>query len=292
MPFVKLDIGILDSTLWVSDADVRIVFLTMLCMAQPDGLVEATAPGIARRANLSLERTRKAIGELKAPDPDSRTMANEGRRIRRIDGGYEIMNYAKYREKDHTAAERKRRQRARQKEDESHRDRCDAEQPVTVVTPPVTYAEAETEVEADSDAHAHAHAGHTTAAPQPLPDPADEILAEIKPIYPKRSGDQPWTRARKAIHARLGEGHTAEELVAGVGRYAAWCRATGKVGAETVKMAATFFGPDKPFLEPWTPPQGGNASGTRLGMAAPAPSESLAQTPDDIEEQERVMGQW
>jgi len=113
MAYVKLDTGILDSTLWLSSPDTRVVFITMLAMAHPDGMVEATAPGIARRANMEIDRVRSALGELESPDPDSRTMADDGRRIKRVDGGYEITNYTLYREKDHTAKERMRRMRER-----------------------------------------------------------------------------------------------------------------------------------------------------------------------------------
>lgn len=116
MPYVKLDTGILDSTLWLSDSDVRIVFITMLAMATPDGLVEATAPGIARRANLSIEAVRQAVKVLEGPDEDSRSLADEGRRVNRVDGGYQIVNYIKYREKDHTNAERQRRYREKRRD--------------------------------------------------------------------------------------------------------------------------------------------------------------------------------
>lgn len=132
MPFVKLDTGILDSTLWLSDPEVRIVFITMLAMAGRGGMVEATAPGIARRANLSLETVRAALSELEAPDPDSRTLADDGRRVRRVDGGYQITNYEKYRQKDHTRTERQRRHREKQKSrDDSDLDSCNG---VTGVT--------------------------------------------------------------------------------------------------------------------------------------------------------------
>ena len=62
MTFVKLDCGILDSSLWVEAAEVRIVFITTLAMCGPDGLCRATAPGIARRANLPLPKVRHASG--------------------------------------------------------------------------------------------------------------------------------------------------------------------------------------------------------------------------------------
>lgn len=119
MPFVKLDSGILDSTLWLSDSETRVVFITMLAMARSDGLVRATAPGIARRANLSLTTVRSAIEELEAPDPDSRSLNDEGRRVRRVDGGFQVINYTKYRQKDHTNADRQARHRAKKNQGDS-----------------------------------------------------------------------------------------------------------------------------------------------------------------------------
>jgi hypothetical protein len=111
--FVKLDAGILDSSLWAESSDVCKVFITMLAMCEPDGLCRATAPGISRRAILPLEQVREALARLEAPDPDSRTPTDDGRRIRRAPGGYVVVNFAEYRKRDYTAAERKRRQRER-----------------------------------------------------------------------------------------------------------------------------------------------------------------------------------
>lgn len=152
MPFVKLDCGILDSSLWSEAADTRVAFLTLLAMARPDGLVEATAPGIARRAQLPLEAVRRALRKLEAPDPDSRSTAAEGRRIQRVDGGFLLINYAKYRAKDHTAAARKQRERDRRRQGVT-RDARDGE--CDTVT--VTQAEAETDTETDTETHTHAH---------------------------------------------------------------------------------------------------------------------------------------
>lgn len=75
--FVKLDSGILDSSLWLEDPATRITFITMLAMSDPNGLVETTAPGIARRANLPLAMVREALAKLEAPDPDSRSTTDE-----------------------------------------------------------------------------------------------------------------------------------------------------------------------------------------------------------------------
>ncbi len=72
--------------------------------------------------------------------------------------------------------------------------------------------------------------------------------------YPKRAGGNPKPSAYKAWNARLHEGVTPENLLAGVKRYAAFVAATGKLGSEYVKQAATFFGPDRHFDETWQAP--------------------------------------
>ena len=81
-----------------------------------------------------------------------------------------------------------------------------------------------------------------------------EWLVDFRMIYPKRAGDQGWRRALRAGNARLAEGHTPTEILDGARRYARFCAATGKVNTEYVKQAATFLGPEKSFLLPWTAP--------------------------------------
>lgn len=81
--------------------------------------------------------------------------------------------------------------------------------------------------------------------------PADWFL-DFKLAYPDRDGDQRWRAAQQAANARFSEGHTPGQLIDGAKRYAAWCRAKGKVGTEGVKQAATFLGPEKSFLLGWT----------------------------------------
>jgi hypothetical protein len=43
-------------------------------------------------------------------------------------------------------------------------------------------------------------------------------------------------------------------MLDGAHRYAAYVRAKGSEGSEYVKQAATFLGPDKPFLDLWDAP--------------------------------------
>jgi len=138
MAFVKLDCGILDSTLWV-ERECREIFITALLMARPMeyadpipqiavrqieetgwsappgwyGYVEAAGPGIIRRAGVDLETGIASLEKLGSPDPESRSPEYEGRRMIRIDGGYLILNFDKYRQKDHTSAKRSRAYRER-----------------------------------------------------------------------------------------------------------------------------------------------------------------------------------
>jgi hypothetical protein len=81
-----------------------------------------------------------------------------------------------------------------------------------------------------------------------------EWMLDFKLAYPERAGDQGWRKAVKSAHARIAEGHTTAEFIEGAKRYSAFCQSTGKTGTEYVKQAATFLGPDKPFLQPWHPP--------------------------------------
>jgi uncharacterized protein YdaU (DUF1376 family) len=76
-------------------------------------------------------------------------------------------------------------------------------------------------------------------------------LELIRALYPKRAGGQRWPDAEKAIGARRREGTTWDELVEGVKRYAHFCRESGKERTELVQQAATFFGKNKGYAEPW-----------------------------------------
>ena len=90
----------------------------------------------------------------------------------------------------------------------------------------------------------------TTASAEAEPD-----FDEAWNSYPKRAGGNPKNRALKAWRARRKEGATAKEITEGVIRYAAFIRATGREHTEFVMQAATFYGPDRQFAEPWNPPQ-------------------------------------
>jgi hypothetical protein len=97
-PFTKLFASIISSSIWRASKDTKVVWITMLAMADKDGEVWASVGGLADMARLSREECAKSLTELLSPDEDSRTKEHDGRRIEVIDGGWRILNYKKYRE--------------------------------------------------------------------------------------------------------------------------------------------------------------------------------------------------
>jgi hypothetical protein len=205
MPFVKLDTGILNSTLWV-ERECRELFITALLMAEPQeflspnpqiavrsleptgwdvppgwyGFVPAAGVGIIRRAIMDQDLGMVALERLCSPDPESRSGEFEGRRMARIDGGYIVLNYMKYRERDYTGAERQRRYRLRK----NGVTRNDVE-----VTRDITQAEVEVKAEVDKTKDSSvAQALHPTALPlrkgEELKIP-ETLVQEWSKIYPK-----------------------------------------------------------------------------------------------------------
>jgi len=143
VPYVKIDCGILNSTLWV-DRDAREVFLTALLMAEPIlleeptpeiatraldhtdfvvppglyGKVPAASVGIISRAGIQdIEVGMAALERLATPEPESRSPEWEGRRLVRVDGGFIVLNFEKYRQKDHTGAARAKRYRDKKRDE-------------------------------------------------------------------------------------------------------------------------------------------------------------------------------
>lgn len=114
-------------------------------------------------------------------------------------------------------------------------------------------------------------AGAKRAAPTDDPD-----FALFRSLYPDRGGDQRWRQAASAARARLAEGHSWQQIHDGARRYAEYCRATGKVGTEYVKQAASFLGPENHFLEPWTPPA--TKADVRLASNLDAAAEFMRRT--------------
>jgi hypothetical protein len=96
--YTKLFSRILDSTIWHEDDETRILWITMLAMADQDGDVLCTVPGLSARARISLAACERALARFQQPDKYSWSQEHEGRRIHVTDGGWHLINHAKFRD--------------------------------------------------------------------------------------------------------------------------------------------------------------------------------------------------
>lgn len=97
--YTKLFGSIIDSTIWRESKETKIVWITLLAKCNRDGIVEASIPGLADAARVTIPECLSALEVLKKPDPYSRTKEHDGRRVEDVDGGWKILNHAKYRGK-------------------------------------------------------------------------------------------------------------------------------------------------------------------------------------------------
>ena len=94
--YTKLFSKILKSSIWNEDNKTRLVWITLLALAGPDGVVVGNAGSLARDANVDIEAVRVALGKFMQPDPESGTPTDDGRRIEAVDGGWRLLNHGKY----------------------------------------------------------------------------------------------------------------------------------------------------------------------------------------------------
>lgn len=97
--FTKLFQEILSSSIWNEDDKTRIVWVTLLAACNQGGVVRASVGGLAHQARVSRDDCFRALEKLSSPDEDSRSEEWDGRRIGKIDGGFLILNYARYRDR-------------------------------------------------------------------------------------------------------------------------------------------------------------------------------------------------
>ena len=146
--YTKLFGSILDSTVWQTPGHVRLVWITMLAMADRDGVVEASVPGLAIRAGVERLQADQALALLMAPDPDSRNPAHDGRRVEKVDGGWRLLNYAAYLHKL-SADDRREKEAARKRRYRADKAGQSANVPLVPPGPAPVHTETETETETD-----------------------------------------------------------------------------------------------------------------------------------------------
>lgn len=143
--YTKLFNSIITSTIWTEDDKTRIVWITMLAIADQNGEIQGSIPGLARLAGVSIEDTETALEKFLSPDQYSRTPDHDGKRICKIDGGWELLNHAKYRKMASLADQKE----ANAKRQKRHRDRNAT---VTLCNVSVTEETYKAEAEADAEA--------------------------------------------------------------------------------------------------------------------------------------------
>ena len=213
-----------------------------IVLTDADGVIDMTPPAIAGKTSIPLEILEKGLKILSEPDPYSRSHGCDGVRIQLLDEqrpwGWFLVNHKKYQDL-RTAEDRRKYMRGymrnRRKEESVDNSVNNGKQSLAQL--------------ANKDKNKDKDKDKSTTAPAV---PAE--FAEFKEAYPKRSGSQPWTKALKAIRARLREGDQWDAILAGAKRYANYCESVSRTGTEYVLQAATFCGPDKHYLELWQPP--------------------------------------
>lgn len=193
-----------------------IMFLCLHCSGELEQLDDEELAFALRITPEDLVRTREVFTRKGFLDIDGKTIRNWNKRQYQSD----------------SSADRVRK----------HRERAKA---VSVTACNVSVTPSDTDTDTDSEKKSIRRAARSDAPPE---------FEEVKAAFPKRAGSQPWPQALRACSARLKEGHTWPELLAGVRRYAAFCESTGKVRTEYVMQAQRFFGPNKPFADDWSPP--------------------------------------
>jgi hypothetical protein len=181
MAYTKLFNSLVTSTIWSEDDRTRIVWITMLALADKNGEVQGSIPGLARIAGVPVDDCRAAIAKFLAPDLDSRTKDDEGRRIEEIDGGWHLLNHQKYRDMatdEHRKSQAAIRQkRAREKKSRNNHASLDSHATVTQESLQIPQAEAEAEAEAVL-LSPHTHQARGAQEQEYWPDPREYPTVE------------------------------------------------------------------------------------------------------------------
>lgn len=270
MAFVKLDCGMLDSTLWV-DRESREVFITALLMAEPKefleptpqyvvrgfdetgfvvppgwyGFVPAAGIGIVRRALVDEAVGFQALERLGAPDKESRSSEFEGRRLIRINGGYIVLNFMRYRDRDYTGAERARRYRERLKERTASHTVTDASRrDVNTSHRDITHAECRVQKQS-SDAEKEPKSLGGRAARSASHLPADFDLTEARKAYAEAENIDPQREfAKFCDYWRAASGSSARKRDWDAA-WRGWCRKAADMRPANATRVVPFYGKDE-----------------------------------------------
>lgn len=126
--WTKLYESILDSSVWFEKKETKILWITMLAKKDENGFVRGNVKSLAGRAVLSEIECEEALKVLESPDKESRTRDHQGRRIKRVDGGWMVLNHLLYR--DEIGKEALREYWRRKKEESKRRKQSEKGRPL------------------------------------------------------------------------------------------------------------------------------------------------------------------
>jgi len=223
--FVKIYGSILRSSVWQQPLATKVVWITMLALADENGLVEASIPGLAATAGVTLEDCEAALACFTSPDRYSGSDVDEGRRIRPCRGGWVIINHKYYRElrteRQLREAERIAGKRARSKAPEECNTLATV-QHVANVADVAPNAEANAEMDISSDSTPSSpDATSPIDGSEPEASRAQTTQA-VKTVFECWQAEHGKQRSKldgkriARIRARLGEGFTVEQLCAAI----------------------------------------------------------------------------
>lgn len=200
----------------------------MLALADHNGEVQASIPGLARLAGVSIEATEVALERFLRPDPYSRSSVEEGRRIQPIEGGWWLINHKAYRDKA-TGEDRAEKNRERQRRFKaSHpKDNAKALPSVTKALPKrkgnakvTPFCQSETESESDAESEAEKTVQGNTQEVSIVESPqaiatTHRLFAYWQSVMNHPTAKLTPKRARK-VQDRLAQGYTEETIRAAI----------------------------------------------------------------------------
>ena len=104
------------SSIWINESkETRLVWITIIALKDAEGRVYASVPGLADRAKVSIAECQEALRIMLSPDPHDSSGVEDGRKIRAIPGGWEVVNHDLYRFSTEAKREFWRQQKAEQR---------------------------------------------------------------------------------------------------------------------------------------------------------------------------------
>jgi hypothetical protein len=191
----------------VGQSDPQLVFIFLFCHCDRSGFVEAHPAIVSVKTGLSIERVEAALSYLEATDPRSRSKAEGGKRIIRLDGdhsaGWKVVNYEYYR-----GLRRAEDRREYQRQYWHTRKLKSTQPPSTPLNPTLPIADAEADVDAKTkDLRALESPGEDDLT-------SEQAFEEVFwPLYPRKRHKATARKAWKALKLKDDDDETLEAIM-------------------------------------------------------------------------------